>query len=118
MTKEELKQEIIDTFKKLSSLEKEFKEQYPDEQIGLNIKDELVLDVAGVFIHEDYPDMTRQNESWVGLAIGTTIGLQFHFNFKNMEDVDDILYGMNDMKDFVENQNENWQPEDTEEDNN
>ena len=39
MTKEELKQEIIDTFKKLSSLEKEFKEQYPDEEIGLDIKE-------------------------------------------------------------------------------
>lgn len=118
MEKEQLKQEIIDTIKKLSSLEKQLKEQFPGEECGLTIKDELVLDVDSVFIHEDYPDMTRQNESWVGLSLGTTTGLLFHFNFKNMENVDDILYGMNDMKDHVENQNENWTPEESDEDDN
>jgi hypothetical protein len=116
MTKEELKQEIIDTFKKLSSLEKEFKEQYPDEEIGLDIKDELVTDVNFVFVHNDFPDITRQDEQWVGLALATTTGLKFHFNFHDMDNVDDVLYGMNEMKDFVEDKNENWTLDDLNED--
>jgi hypothetical protein len=112
MTKEELKQEIIETFKKLSSLEKEFKQQYPDEGVGLDIKDELEVDVNYVFVSNDFPDVTRQNEQWVGLALETTTGLKFHFNFIDMDNVNDVLYGMSDMKDFVEEQNENWTPDD------
>jgi hypothetical protein len=116
MEKEELKREIIDTFKKLSSLEKEFKEQYPDEEIGLGIKDELELDINFVYVSNDFPDITRQNEQWVGLALYSTTGLKFHFNFHDMDNVEEILNGMSDMKDFVEEQNENWTLEDLNED--
>jgi hypothetical protein len=108
MEKEQLKQEIIDTFKKLSELEQQFKEQYPYEQIGMNIADELQLDVDFVFVSNDFPDITKQNEQWVGLALYSTTGLKFHFNFKDMDNVDDVLYGMTDMKEFVEDKNENW----------
>jgi hypothetical protein len=108
MEKEQLKQEIIDTFKKLSELEQQFKEQYPYEQIGMNIEDELQLDVDFVFVSNDFPDITRQNEQWVGLSLYSSTGLKFHFNFKDMDNVDDILYGMSDMKDFVQDKNENW----------
>ena len=116
MKKEQLKQEIIDTFKKLSSLEKEFKEQYPDEEIGLDIKDELVTDINYVFVSNDFPHITRQNEQWVGLSLETTTGLKFHFNFHDTDNVDDVLNNMSDMKDFVEEQNENWTLDDLNED--
>jgi len=116
MTQEELRQEIIDTFKKLKSLEKDFKEQYPDDGIHMDIKDELEVDVNYVFVSNDFPDVKRQNEQWVGLALETTTGLKFHFNFKDMDNVNDVLYGMSDMKDFVEDKNENWTLDDLYED--
>lgn len=115
MEKEQLKQEIIDTFKKLSSLEKQFKELYEDEEIGMDIKDELEVDVNYVYISNDFPDVTRQNEQWVGLSLETTTGLKFHFNFHDEDNVEEVILGMQEMKDFVEEQNENWQPEDLEE---
>jgi hypothetical protein len=33
-----------------------------------------------------------------------------------MDNVDDVLYGMNEMKDFVEDKNENWTLDDLNED--
>ena len=116
MEKEQLKKEIIETFKKLSSLEKQFKELYEDEEVGLDIKDELVTDVNYVMVHNDFPDVTRQNEQWVGLALETTTGLKFHFNFHDTDNVEEVILGMQEMRDFVEEQNENWEPEDLEED--
>lgn len=116
MEKEQLKQEIIETFKKLSELSKQFKEQYEDETIDMDIKDELEQDVSYIYVSNDFPDVTRQNEQWVGLALETSIGLKFHFNFKDSDDVEDLLSNVSYMKDFVEEQNENWRPEDLEED--
>lgn len=116
MEKEQLKQEIIDTFKRLSSLEKQFKELYEDEELGLDIKDELVTDIKYTFVSNDFPDVHRQNEQWVGLAIETSTGLKFHFNFKDLDDVSDVTRELDYMKEFVEEQNENWQPEDLEKD--
>lgn len=116
MEKEQLKQEIIDTFKKLSELSKQFKDQFEDETIDMDIKDELEQDVSYLFVSNDFPDVHRQNEQWVGLALETSIGLKFHFNFKDLDDVEDLLRSVSDMKDFVEEQNENWQPEDLNED--
>lgn len=117
MEKEQLKQDIIDTFKKLSELETQFKEQYPDEEVGMDVADELQLDVDFVYVSNDFPDITRQNEQWVGLSLYSTTGLKFHFNFKDEDYVDDVLYGMSEMKDFVEDKNENWTIDDLSEDN-
>jgi hypothetical protein len=116
MEKEQLKQEIIETFRKLSVLEKEFKTQYPDEEIDMDVKDQLELDVNFVYVSNNFPDVTRQNEQWIGLALYSTTGLKFHFNFHDMDNVDDVLDNMSYLKDFVEDKNENWTIDDLNED--
>lgn len=118
MEKEQLKQEIIETFKKLSTLQKQFKEQFEDEELGLDIADELVADVKYTYVSNDFPDVYRQNEQWVGLSIETYTGLKFHFNFLDLDDVDEVTRDLSYMRDFVEEKNENWTPEDLEENEN
>ncbi len=46
MEKAQLKQEIIETFKKLSSLEKQFKELYEDEDLDLGWGDRYVASAS------------------------------------------------------------------------
>ncbi len=116
MEKAQLKQEIIETFKKLSSLEKQFKELYEDEDLDLGWGDRYVASASYTHVTNEFPDITRQNEQWVGLQIETNTGLKFHFDFSDLDDVDDLISSLHELRDFVEDKNENWTIDDLNED--
>lgn len=110
----DIKADYLAAIRNIRQCEQELKQHYPDKDIKTEWKDQIEVDVHYVYVSNEFPDVDRQNEQWVGLQLESSTGVKFHFNFHDLEDVDYLVNNIIDMKDFVEDQNENWTPDEDE----
>lgn len=110
----EIKADYLAAIRGIQQYERELKTHYPDKDLKIDWKDEIKVDVRYVYVSNEFPSIEQQNEQWVGLQLETPAGIKFHFDFHDLEDVDYLVNNIIDMKDFVEDQNENWTPDEDE----
>ena len=110
----EVKADYLAAIRTIQECEKQLKTHYPDKDLKTDWKDAIDVDVHYVYVSNEFPSVDRQNEQWVGLQLESSTGVKFCFNFHDLEDVDYLVNNIIDMKDFVEEQNENWSPDEDE----
>ena len=112
----EIKADYLAAISSIQQYEKELKTHYPDKDMDIDWEDKIEADVKYIYVSNQFPSIDRQNEQWVGLQFETPAGIKFHFNFHDLEDIQYLVDNIVDMRDFVEDQNENWTIDDLEED--
>lgn len=112
----EIKADYLTAIRNIQQYERELKTYYPDKDLKIDWADRIDADVQYIYVSNEFPSIDRQNEQWVGLQFETPAGIKFHFNFHELEDIQYLVDNIIDMRDFVEDQNENWTPEEDEDD--
>lgn len=107
----EIKADYLAAIRGIQQYERELKTYYPDKDMDIDWKDEIEVDVKYIYVSNEFPSIDKQNEQWVGLQFETPGGIKFDFNFHDLEDIQYLVDNIIDMRDFVEDQNENWTPD-------
>lgn len=91
MEKEQLRQELIDTLKKLETLDKEWSEKYPYEEIGYD-------GYSGHYNINHYDTISSIDE--VNLYLTSSSGLAFSFSI-DVDDCEDLISSLRNSYEIV-----------------